>query len=84
MTGMNGRYLDGKREETGIEITLTHIAVKACAIVLTELPTMAGHVLFGRYHTTYPDPDADPNPDRSPYLIITIKLTLTLALILTL
>lgn len=46
------RYLDAKREDSGIEITMTHIAIKAAAMVLEEMPSMNGRILFNQFYRT--------------------------------
>lgn len=44
------RYLDGKREETGIEVTFTHLAIKAAAVAVSETPSLNGHMLYGYFY----------------------------------
>ena len=43
------RYLQSKREESGLEITFKHIAVKSIALALKEHDDMHGHVIFGEF-----------------------------------
>lgn len=44
------KYLDTKRGESKVEVTITHITVKACAAVLSEMPTLNGHVMMGEFY----------------------------------
>ncbi len=44
------RYLDVKRDESELEITLTHVAVKATAMVLAEISAIKGHVMLGKFY----------------------------------
>lgn len=44
------RYLDSKRGESGLEITLTHIAMKAAATVIGETPSINGYVVMGNFY----------------------------------
>jgi hypothetical protein len=44
------RYLEAKREETGIDVTFTHLAIKASAVSILETPTLNGHMLFGYFY----------------------------------
>jgi pyruvate/2-oxoglutarate dehydrogenase complex dihydrolipoamide acyltransferase (E2) component len=46
------RYLDVKRDESELEITLTHVAVKATALALAEVPALKGHVIGGNFYPT--------------------------------
>ena len=39
-------YLDLKREETGIDISPTHITLKAISMAYNDLPKLNGHLLF--------------------------------------
>lgn len=43
------RYLNQKREESGIEITFTHIALKAIAAALDDSTNVHGHVMLGEF-----------------------------------
>jgi len=42
--------LESKREETGVDVTFTHIAMKASAIAIGETPSLNGHMLFGYFY----------------------------------
>ena len=44
------RYLDSKRGESGKEMTLTHIAMKAAAMVIGETPSINGYVVMGNFY----------------------------------
>ena len=44
------RYLDSKRDETGVDVTFTHLAIKAAAVAINETPTLNGHMLFGSFY----------------------------------
>jgi len=44
------KYLDTKRSESKIEVTITHITLKACAAVVTEMPTLNGHMMLGDFY----------------------------------
>ena len=43
------RYLNNKREESGIEITFTHVAVKSIAAALADAKELHGHVMLGEF-----------------------------------
>jgi len=44
------RYLEGRREGSGVEITVVHIALKAAAVALSEIPDLNGHVIGGDFY----------------------------------
>jgi pyruvate/2-oxoglutarate dehydrogenase complex dihydrolipoamide acyltransferase (E2) component len=44
------RYLEICRLETSTEITVTHIAAKAVAIALSDIPSLNGHVIGGDFY----------------------------------
>ena len=44
------RYLETRRESSGVEITVSHIALKAAAIALTENSKLNGHMICGRFY----------------------------------
>lgn len=44
------RYLELRREESGVEITITHLAVKGAAVALSEIPNIHGHVIGGDFY----------------------------------
>jgi hypothetical protein len=44
------KFLDSKRGESGLEITLTHVAMKAAAMVIGETPSMNGYVVMGNFY----------------------------------
>lgn len=44
------KFLDSKRNELEMEITLTHVAVKATAMVLFEQTHLKGHVICGDFY----------------------------------
>jgi len=46
------KYLDSKRSESKLEITISHVTIKACAAVLTEMPTLNGHVMMGEFYAS--------------------------------
>lgn len=43
-------YLDSKRADSELEMTFTHIVVKAVGLVLLEMPSLNGHVVFGSFY----------------------------------
>ena len=49
------RYINSKREETGVDITMTHIAVRAAATAVMEMPSVNGHVLFSQFFRSTDD-----------------------------
>jgi hypothetical protein len=46
------RYLEGRRESSGVEITVTHIALKAAAVALSETPNLNGHVIGDDFYAS--------------------------------
>ena len=53
------RYLEAKRAETGVELTATHVVIKAVAIALRRdrerargRPSMVGRIVLGRFFPT--------------------------------
>ena len=44
------KYLDTKRTESKLEVTITHVTVKACAAVLTEMSALNGHIMMGDFY----------------------------------
>lgn len=44
------KYLDTKRGAAQVEVTITHITIKACAAVIAEMPTLNGHVMMGEFY----------------------------------
>ena len=44
------RYLEQRREETGVEITITHLAVKGAALAISEIANLNGHVINGDFY----------------------------------
>jgi hypothetical protein len=60
------KYLDSKRGNAQLEVTITHITVKACAAVITEMPTLNGHVMMGDFY-----------PARNPGVDVSYALDLT-------
>lgn len=46
------RYLEGRREASGVEITVTHIALKAAAVALSENPNLNGHVIGDDFYSS--------------------------------
>jgi hypothetical protein len=46
------RFIQAKGEETSVDMTMTHIAIKAAAAALREMPFLNGHVLFGKFYRT--------------------------------
>jgi hypothetical protein len=43
------RYLNNKREESGIEINFTHVALKSISAALSDYKQMHGHVMLGEF-----------------------------------
>jgi hypothetical protein len=43
-------YLERKRAESELEMTFTHIVLKACAMVLLEMPALNGHVIMKSFY----------------------------------
>jgi hypothetical protein len=46
------RFIQAKGEETGVDMTMTHVAIKAAAAALKEMPFLNGHILFGKFYRT--------------------------------
>jgi hypothetical protein len=45
------KYLDSKRNESSkIEVTITHMTLKACAAVFMDMPSLNGHVMMGEFY----------------------------------
>ena len=44
------RYLEGKRETTKLEVTISHVTVKACAMVVADMPTLNGQIMGGNFY----------------------------------
>lgn len=44
------------RRRAGQRVTLTHVIIKTMGLILKELPSVNGHIVFGKY---YPAPTAD-------------------------
>jgi hypothetical protein len=44
------RYLENKRQASGIEINVTHVTIKAAAMALQEMPSLNGHVCMNRFY----------------------------------
>ena len=44
------RYIESKRKETGIEINVTHVTMKAAAMALQEMPSLNGHICMNRFY----------------------------------
>lgn len=44
------RYLEQRRKDTGVEINVTHLTMKAVAIALQEMPSLNGHISLGRFY----------------------------------
>jgi hypothetical protein len=43
-------YIDSKRSESDLDITFTHIVVKACAMAIAEIPSLNGHVIMNQFY----------------------------------
>lgn len=43
-------FLDSKRAESELEVTFTHMALKACAMVLHEMNHLNGHVIMNGFY----------------------------------
>jgi hypothetical protein len=46
------RYLESRRESSGVEITVSHIALKAAAIALSENSKLNGHMISGEFYSS--------------------------------
>ena len=46
------RYVDTKHKESGVDITLTHVAIKAAASTLQDFPYLAGYMVGGELYPT--------------------------------
>jgi hypothetical protein len=46
------KYLETKRDETGVEISPTHIAIKAAAVAIRDTPAINGHTMFGAFYAS--------------------------------
>jgi len=44
------RYVNLKREETGVDISLTHVAIKAAGQALFDCPYLNGHIIGGQFY----------------------------------
>ena len=44
------RYLENKRQASGIEINVTHVTIKAAAMALQEMPSLNGHICLNRFY----------------------------------
>jgi hypothetical protein len=44
--------LNEKRTEHDVEVTITHVIAKACAMVINEIPTLNGHLVLGNFYRT--------------------------------
>ncbi len=42
--------LNEKRSEHDVEVTITHVIAKACAMVINEIPTLNGHLVLGSFY----------------------------------
>lgn len=42
--------LNEKRQESDLEVTITHVVAKACAMVLNEIPSLNGHLVLGNFY----------------------------------
>jgi len=43
-------YIDHKRSESTLEVTFTHVVVKACAMAIAEIPSLNGHVVMNQFY----------------------------------
>ena len=43
------RYLEQKRAASGVEINVTHVAMKAASLALREMPALNGHIVGGSF-----------------------------------
>jgi hypothetical protein len=48
------RYLDKKREESNVEVTPIHIALKSIAMTIGNFPAMNGHIRGGYFYRNAP------------------------------
>lgn len=46
------RYLHDKRQSTDVEVTMTHVATKACGLALRDVAQLNGHVILGGFYPT--------------------------------
>jgi len=46
------RYVDVKHKESGVDITLTHVAIKAAAATIQEFPFLNGYMVGGDFYTS--------------------------------
>lgn len=53
------RYLDSKRSAGKLEVTISHLTIKACAMVLAEMPTLNGQVINGLFYASKSSPAVD-------------------------
>lgn len=44
------RYVDTKHKESGVDITLTHVAIKAAAATMLEFPFLNGYMVGGSFY----------------------------------
>ena len=45
-------FIEDQRNKTKEKITITHIAIKALAKVMREVPSVNGRLVLGRYYTS--------------------------------
>ena len=44
------RFLESRRDSSGVEITISHIALKAAAIAISEIPNLNGYVVDDEFY----------------------------------
>jgi len=44
------RYLENKRQKSGVEINVTHVTIKAVAIAMREHPALNGHLCLDKFY----------------------------------
>ncbi len=49
------RYLEMKREETDLDVSITHLVIKGCGVSISEIPQLNGHIIGGDFYPTRTD-----------------------------
>jgi hypothetical protein len=67
------RYLESKRQNSGVEINVTHVTIKAAAIAMREFPALNGRVCLLQFYRSSERPSiAYLNPSVGDYLSATL------------
>jgi pyruvate/2-oxoglutarate dehydrogenase complex dihydrolipoamide acyltransferase (E2) component len=67
------RYLESKRQNSGVEINVTHVTIKAAAIAMREFPALNGRVCLQQFYRSSERPSiAYLNPSVGDYLSATL------------